>query len=207
MGIYSILNIANNKRYVGSSRNIVNRWRVHKSRLRLNKHHSQHLQNSYNLYPNNFIFILIEAITDTSTLELREQFWVDTFKSYESEFGYNAVRTVSPIGSSRMKERWAKVGAKEEQSRRMKEVCSSPEHRLKLSLGHIEYFKNPCNRHTKLLKIPHRKRVRYIESGEIFESIAQAAKKLSVSVVKIRDSATGKRKSNGNMSFEWITDV
>jgi hypothetical protein len=84
----------------------------------------------------------------------------------------------------------------------MKEVCSSEEHRLKLSIGHIEHFKDPNNRKLKQLSSPHRKRVICVETSQIFESIAEASKILGVSVVKIRDSVTGKRKSNGGISFK-----
>lgn len=206
-GIYLIKNTENNKVYVGSSKNIEGRFRVHKSRLRLNKHHSPHLQKSYNQNPNKFCYEIIEIINDIDLLERREQYWVDFYKSFESNFGYNAVRTVSKIDPQRMKERWAKPGAKEEQSRKMKEVCSTAEHRKKLSDGHLEHFKDPKNRELKKLACPHRKKVRHIESGQVFQSIAEASKKLSVSIVKIRDSASGKRKSNNNMSFEWVVDV
>ena len=201
-GIYCICN-ADNKRYVGSSRNISARWRVHQSRLRLNKHHSEHLQKSYNLNSSQFKYEIIELVDDLSQLEVREQYWVDYYKSYKSEFGYNAVRTVSNVNPSRMRERWSKPGAKEAQSKRMKAVCSSKEHRKKLSIGHIEYFRDPNNRLAKLKQSPNRKGVICVETGQAFLSINQAAKELGVSIVKIRDSASGKRKSNG-ISFRWI---
>ena len=202
-GVYCIRNVSSNKRYIGSSRNVSGRWRVHKSRLRLNKHHSDHLQKSYNIDSSQFAYEIIELIDDLSQLEAREQHWVDHYQSYKSDFGYNAVRTVSQIDPSRMRERWAKPGAKEEQSRRMKAVCSSEEHRKKLSVGHIEHFRDPNNRLEKLKRTPHRKGVICIETNQTFLSINQAAKELGVSIVKIRDSATGKRKSNG-LSFRWI---
>lgn len=201
-GIYCIRNTNNNKVYIGSSRNIEGRWRVHRSKLNLNKHHSQHLQLSYNL-GFSFVYEILEIVEDLSQLEIREQYWVDHYQSYKSDFGYNAVRTVSAINPSRMRERWAKSGAKEKQSQLMKKVCSSPEHRKKLSIGHIEHFKDPANRLSKLKSSPLRKEVRCIEINRVFLSIAQASKELGVSVVKIRDSANKKRKSQ-RLSFEWV---
>jgi hypothetical protein len=175
--------------------------------LRLNKHHSQHLQKSYNQDPDKFLFEILEIINDISILEIREQYWVDHFQSFKSDCGYNAVRTVSNIDSNRMKERWAKPGAKEAQSILMKKVCSSSEHRKKLSIGHIEHFKSSNNRKRKLLENPSRKRVRLKETGQIFESISEAARELSISIVKIRDNANGKRKPKKGYSFEWVVNV
>jgi group I intron endonuclease len=170
IGIYCIRNIANDKRYIGSSRNIEARWRVHKSHLRHRKHHSDHLQKSYNL-DNCFSYEILEHVADLSKLEIREQYWVDYFQSYKSDYGYNAVKTVSKIDPQRMRERWAKPGEKEAQSVRMKTICSSAEHKFKLSNGHIEYFRDPNNRLKKLEQIPHKKMVRHIESGKIYLSI------------------------------------
>nr|DAD74703.1 MAG TPA: GIY-YIG nuclease superfamily protein [CrAss-like virus sp. ctRQZ5] len=42
-GIYSICNLLNNKRYIGSTNNFYNRFHEHKCLLRNNKHHSLHL--------------------------------------------------------------------------------------------------------------------------------------------------------------------
>jgi len=204
-GIYCIRNVLNDKRYIGSSKNIETRWRVHKSRLRHNKHHSSHLQKSYNL-DNQFSYEILEYIADLSQLEIREQYWVDHYQSYKSNYGYNAVKTVSQINPQRMLERWAKPGEKEAQSIRMKSLCSSDQHRIKLSDGHINHFRDPNNRLKKLEQIPHKKKVRHIESGEVYLSINQAAKSLGVSIVKIRDSANKKRKSNSGISFEWVNN-
>ena len=204
-GIYKIENLENGKVYIGSSKNIEARFRVHKYRLRHDKHHSPHLQKSYNLNPDKFEFQVIEIIEDLSHLESREQYWVDLYKSYESNSGYNAVRTVSRTDPERQRERWAKTGEKEKQSKRMKAICSTPEHRKKLSDGHIEYFKDPKNRFKKILESPLRKRVRVVETGQVFESINHASKELGVSIVTIRDGANKKRKTQ-KFTFEWEDD-
>lgn len=49
-GIYQIVNKVNNKRYIGSSINIKQRWSAHKSELRNNKHSNKHLQAAWNYY-------------------------------------------------------------------------------------------------------------------------------------------------------------
>lgn len=207
-GIYCIRNTSNNKRYIGSSRKIEERWRVHRYHLRKNSHHSDHLQKSYNIDSLSFVYEIVELIDDLSQLEVREQYWVDYFESYKSNFGYNAVRTVSKIDPSRMRERWAKPGAKEAQSKRMKEVCNSSSWKQSTKRARKLLQSNPAQlaeySKIRLLTSPHRKQVMYVETGQVFPSIAQASKDLGVSVVKIRDSFTGKRKSNGGMSFKLV---
>jgi group I intron endonuclease len=92
-GIYKIKNIKNNKVYVGSAINFKNRWFEHKKVLRKNKHHSKHLQNSWNIYKeNNFVFEIIEEC-EKEFLLFNEQKWMDFYKSYDKNFGYNICRT------------------------------------------------------------------------------------------------------------------
>lgn len=56
-GVYIILCLVNNKRYVGESRNVSARLSQHKSRLRRNIHEIPELQRDFNIYgEENFIF-------------------------------------------------------------------------------------------------------------------------------------------------------
>lgn len=92
-GIYIINNIINNKVYVGSSSNIERRWKKHKSLLKNNKHHSKYLQSSWNTYgEENFHFIVIEEVKNSLHLIAVEQTFLDYFKSYDKENGYNHLR-------------------------------------------------------------------------------------------------------------------
>lgn len=89
-GIYSITNLVNNKQYIGSTCQSFNeRWRKHLSHLKLNKHHSNYLQKSFNKHGReNFVFTILEFCSPEDCLK-REQYYLDLFKVYESEFGYN----------------------------------------------------------------------------------------------------------------------
>lgn len=96
-GIYIIQNKINNKVYVGSALNVERRWREHKKLLRNNKHHSPHFQNAWILHgEENFEFIFIEPVKNTLHLVLVEQTFLDYYKSYTSEKGYN----VLPVAGS-----------------------------------------------------------------------------------------------------------
>src|SRR5271157_5525866 len=88
-GIYKILNIANNKFYIGRSKDIDGRWRQHKSKLNLNKHPNEHLQNAWDKYgKSNFAITIVETVKETNLIE-REQYWLDTLRPYDRGVGYN----------------------------------------------------------------------------------------------------------------------
>lgn len=79
-GIYKILNTKNNKFYIGSSKNIIERISIHKSLLRNNKHDNSYLQNAYNKYSGWFFeFIVLEYCEPNFRIE-REQYYIDTLK-------------------------------------------------------------------------------------------------------------------------------
>lgn len=95
--IYSIKNIINNKRYIGSSIHLLTRLRVHFQFLRNNKHYNSKLQRSYNKYgKDNFITEILEEFEyDNSNIQFeREQYYIDKYDSFknglnESPTAYN----------------------------------------------------------------------------------------------------------------------
>ena len=80
MGIYCIQNISNNKRYIGSSVNLLVRLEKHRSLLRGNRHENKYLQNAWNKYgEEKFICYLLEVYDSDvkDYLTEHEQKWVD----------------------------------------------------------------------------------------------------------------------------------
>ena len=76
-GVYQIKSLINGKSYIGSSINIHKRWRLHKSELTNNKHHSIVLQRHVNKYGiKDLQFIILEE-TDESLIIEREQYYID----------------------------------------------------------------------------------------------------------------------------------
>lgn len=89
-GVYQILNTNTDKRYIGSSQNIIGRLNDHIKGLHAGNHHSNYLQRAWNKYgPSSFKFQSIEICSKDKLIE-REQYWMDFYESYNSEKGYNA---------------------------------------------------------------------------------------------------------------------
>lgn len=94
-GIYLIKNLTNGKVYIGSSVDILKRWKTHKSLLKSLNHHSRKLQNSWNKHgADKFLFEVIE-LCDKEFLIEKEQFWINYFDSYNK--GYNCTELAQYI--------------------------------------------------------------------------------------------------------------
>ncbi len=104
-GIYKIINIINNKIYIGSATNIKQRWATHKFRLKNNKHHNSHLQNAWNKYgERNFLFEVLDYVSNKENLIKYEQLWMDLLKPE-----YNKCKVAgSPLGTKHSEE-WKKL--------------------------------------------------------------------------------------------------
>lgn len=92
-GIYKITNIAVNKVYIGSSKDIEKRLKQHFGMLKGNRHHSVKLQRAYEKYgKDNFVTEVVEECTQDQLL-IREQVWMDLLDVYYS--GYNCSESSS----------------------------------------------------------------------------------------------------------------
>lgn len=94
-GIYKITNSVNGKFYIGSSADIDYRWNEHKQYLNGNYHINPKLQNAWNFYGGDkFIFEIIEETSPEKVILLdREQHYLDLFKPYMRDIGYNICPT------------------------------------------------------------------------------------------------------------------
>ena len=105
-GIYLIKNIQNNKVYVGSALNIDKRWKQHKNHLKRGKHHSCHLQSAWDKYgEQSFKLEIIQEVFIPEHLLAYEQVYLDYYKSYEIDKGYNICKVAgSPLGVKQSEE-------------------------------------------------------------------------------------------------------
>ena len=85
-GVYKITNTTNGKFYIGSSKDIEQRFDEHKRKLKNNNHVNPILQNSWNYYgEDKFTFEVLEECENCAE---REQYYLDTFQPYKGT-GYN----------------------------------------------------------------------------------------------------------------------
>lgn len=76
-GIYKIINVVNNKFYVGSAVDLKRRKTRHFSELRIGKHNNRHLQAAWVKYGEQaFIFVVVEELSDDADLLAAENVWL-----------------------------------------------------------------------------------------------------------------------------------
>ena len=101
MGIYKIINVVNNKFYLGSAVNFSRRKTRHFSELRTNKHNNSKLQNAWNKYGEaSFVFAIVEEVQDKALLLEVENRWLKEHvgKDYCYNIGVDA--TAPMLGMS-----------------------------------------------------------------------------------------------------------
>ena len=90
--IYQIKNKVNGKIYIGSTANIKRRWADHIYLLDRNIHHSLKLQRAWNKYgKDSFEFSILEEFESDNEGDkyVREQYYLDLYKSYNRDIGFN----------------------------------------------------------------------------------------------------------------------
>lgn len=88
-GIYCIENLTTNKKYIGQSTKMEDRWSKHKSALNRGCHDNDYLQKAWNKYgESDFIFYDLEYC-DIDMLDDRERYYIDMHNTLNRNFGYN----------------------------------------------------------------------------------------------------------------------
>jgi len=93
-GIYKIINIVNNKFYVGSAVDLKRRKRRHFSELRTGKHNNRYLQAAWVKYGEQaFVFVVVEELSEDADLLAAENVWLKEHvgKDYCYNIGVDAV--------------------------------------------------------------------------------------------------------------------
>lgn len=115
-GIYKIINVVNNKFYVGSSVDLRKRKSKHFSELRHNKHNNKHLQRAWDKYGEaSFVFVVVEELDREHDLLAAENIWLKPHvgKNYCYNIGRDA--TAPSLGlSGELSPTWGRKRTPEE---------------------------------------------------------------------------------------------
>lgn len=191
-GIYKITSKIDGKIYIGSSDDIVRRWRDHKSLLRRSCHHSKYLQYAWNKHgEENFIFEVLELIDEEKDLLLIEQKYLDESSSLDPSVGYN----LSKVAGSAFKN----MHHSEETKKIQSEKNSGP--------NHWAFGKHLSEEHKQTIstikrKIPKNQEDLILEEYKKCKSAYKIAEKYAVHAETIyrilrRNGISHPRKNNG----------
>lgn len=198
-GIYKIINLVNNKIYIGSSNNIKKRFSHHKHSLINNKHYNKYLQNSFNKYTiNNFKFEILEECSKENLL-IREQYYLDLLKPE-----YNLLKVAgSNLGTKFTQEHKNKIGNSNKnkvRSEELKERWSN----IKKDMKYNHIYKNL---YKKALPYIQRKIVQLDLDENIIKywnSISECCRSLNLDNSSITKVCKGKLNYHKGYKFKYI---
>lgn len=134
-GVYAIVNTLDDRRYVGSSVSLCNRWSKHRMDLQHGVHHSVALQRAWNTHgPSVFMFVVLDLVEDFTERLRVEQARLDETPEPYNTMNVAYVRCVPGTVRS--------PGTRRRLSDALKGRKKSPEHRAALSAA-MKGRKNP----------------------------------------------------------------
>lgn len=187
IGIYCIKNTVNNKVYIGSSKNIQQRFRQHKHQLLHNIHGNKHLNSSANNYGiDNFIFYILEECGIDSLID-KESFYITLYNSLNPNYGYNKATNISNTSGYK----WS-----EESKKRFSEKCKgrklSEEHKRNIGFSSKNRIYKKGYKHTNKAKnnisLKHSKKVLQFTLDNQFVKEWRSIKEIGVYLGKTTSS-------------------
>ena len=182
--IYQLRNAKNGKRYIGQTNDPSHRRACHFHELRKGIHKSEAMQSDFNNDAESFVFEIVCECPETELDEL-ERFFIAKYRAADDGYNTSPGRTENggniAAESTRRKSSLAKIGNQHMKGKRL-----SKEWREHLAEAQ-----------------PHRKRIRCIDTGEVFDSFADAARKTGLHRTGIVSVCTGHQKTTHGLRFEY----
>lgn len=124
--IYKIVNVTNQKFYVGSTMDTRERFRTHRNKLRGNRHHCKHLQAAWNKYGEEcFRFAVVEEVASAAALQAAEDVWLQEWVGKEQCYN-SGLRSDAPWrGASGVQTPNFGVSVSAEQKQRISETLKA----------------------------------------------------------------------------------
>ena len=211
IGIYSITNSGNGKRYIGQSIDIEKRWREHRWYLRANKHKNNHLQNAWNKYGETaFVFEVLEEC-EFSVINDKEVFWINHFDSTNNGYNLDSGGNNGKRHSEETKRKMSEA-AKGEKNHNYGKTFDEA-YRAKLSESNARHFKGKTHSgearkamsESKKGKTVswNKKAVMCLETKSVFDSAQDANKLFSDNLsTNISDCCRGRQDTA--YGFHWV---
>ena len=184
-GIYQIMSRATNRIYIGSSADITKRWNIHRSELKLNKHHSIILQRHANKYGlDDLVFSIVEECSEDILIS-REQYYLDSLTPY-----FNIRKTAdSNKGIKRTEETKRKLRAFNLGKKMSDETKAKMALRMK------------GNKITKGMSAKNSKKVICKKTGVVFNKIQDAADYLGLKRTTLNAQLNGQNKNQTTLKY------
>ena len=225
-GIYCIENTKSNKKYIGQSVNIEDRWRKHISELNNKTHHNDHLQNAWNKYGEDCFKFYVLEYCDISDLDEKERYYIGLYNTTDRDSGYNLQSggQVSNSHSDETKKKISESNKKAYQNKELRKVRSNdalkqwanPEIKEKImgqnngmyGKHHSEETRRKMSEKKKGKPSPKRLLIPVlcIELNKIFDCAATAAKEFNVQSGSILGVCRGDRKTCGGYHWKFLLE-
>jgi len=194
--IYKIENLINGKVYIGSSQDVRQRLRMHKSQLKRGIHGSSHLQASFNKYgEENFYFSIVEIVEKQNLIE-KEKYYIEKHKALERKFGYNKASIIENTSGykwseeSRKKLSNSKTGKKQHPNTLKALIKANTGHHYNLGRIHNKESKIKMGNSHKVTILQYSLEGVFIKEWESAENVENS---LNIQSTQIRQCCLGNR--------------
>lgn len=184
-GIYKIESKINGRIYIGSSSNIIRRWKLHKNELKRGVHHSIILQNHVNKYGiDDLIFTIVKECDDVDLIK-NEQKYIDKYNPY---FNVRKIAD-SNMGIKRSKETKEKISLANKGKKLSKITKQKMAERMN------------GNKYTKGITPVNAKKVICVNTGKIFNKIEDAADYVGLKRSTLNAQLSGQNKNKTSLKY------
>ncbi len=153
-GIYSITCKINNRKYIGQSKDIAQRWKQHLYQLRRGDHHTESLQEDWNKFTYEDFVFQVELICTKKYLSEKE---IEIWDKYENNYNGRPTGQVYPEHTKETRKKLSEANKGNTQSEKTKRKISETLKGRTLSEEHIKKMSETLKGRT--LSEEHKKKI------------------------------------------------